>query len=303
MPWFAEELSKVDYHYDYPEDKLKKAWKNLKEYNNKSFYTASQCRKGMELCEFFFPNFFEIKNKKGEKFTDYWNAKDLQKVIRWNRSSHSTPYLSEFRRGIYFCYGLTKNTMFRPHLAKMICDYYKPQTVLDPCCGWGGRMLGTVASGSKYIGFEPCTETYENLMKLVEFLDIADSVEIHNEIAENIPNYDIFADLVLTSPPYYDLEIYSDENTQSYIKFNTYDDWVKGWLSPVIVNCLNKLNDNGVSCWNVAPNMRDDVNNIHFANRWGYNCDFGLHSSARQANQNALKDKKTTDMTICYKRV
>lgn len=300
LPWMAEELSKVDYHYYYDEDKLKKSWENLCNYSNSDHYTASQTRRGMELCEFFFPNFFDIKNSKGEGFTNYWNKNDLQKVIRWNRSSHSTPYLSEFRRGIYFCYGLTKNTMFRPHLAKMICDYYKPKIVLDPCCGWGGRMLGTVASKSFYIGFEPCKETFNNLNRLIDFLGIADSVKIYNEIAENIPNYDISADLILTSPPYYDLEIYSDEDTQSYKKYNSYKDWVNGWLDPVINNCLNKLNENGVSCWNVAPNMRDDINNIHFNAGYNYNSDFGLQSSARQANQNALKDKKTVDMTLCF---
>ena len=302
LPWMAEELSKIDFHYNYSDDQLKKAWTNLKNYNTSNHYTASQTRRGMELCEYFFPNFFDIKNKKGKGFTDFWNEEDLQKVIKWNRSSHSTPYLSEFRRGIYFCYGLTKNTMFRPHLAKMICDYYKPKIVLDPCCGWGGRLLGTVASGAHYIGFEPCTETYNNLLRLVDFLDISDNVTIYNIGAESIKDYDIKADLILTSPPYYDLEIYSDESTQSYVSFSTYKEWKEGWLKPIVLSCLDCLNDEGVSCWNVAPNMRDDITEIH-QDRCVYDSDFGLQSSARQANQNVLKDKKTKDVTICYRKI
>lgn len=301
LPQMAAALSEIDFHYVYTDAQLQKAWQNLKAYNTTDHYTASQMRRGMELCEHFFPNFFNIKNKKGQSFTDFWNEKDLQKVIKWNRTSHSTPYLSEFRRGIYFCYGLTKNTMFRPHLAKMICDYYKPKVVLDPCCGWGGRLLGTVASGASYVGFEPCVETYNNLWKLVEFLGIGDYVTIYNTGAENIKDYDIKADLVLTSPPYYDLEIYSDEDTQSYVSFGNYQEWKNGWLKPVILNCLDCLVESGISCWNVAPKMRDDITEIH-AGRCVYDSDFGLQSSARQANQNVLKDKKTKDVTICYRK-
>lgn len=136
----------------------------------------------MKLCEHFFPNFFDILSPKREGFKTHWNEQDLQKVIKWNRKSHySTPYLSEMRRGVNFCYGLTKNTMYRPHLAKMIYDYYRPTWVLDPCCGWGGRMLGVVANGAKYYGFEPNKEIYNHLMELVDLLAIKNDVIIYNE--------------------------------------------------------------------------------------------------------------------------
>jgi hypothetical protein len=60
------------------------------------------------------------------------------------------------------------------------------------------------------------------------------------------------------------------------------------------------LNPGGISCWNVAPNMIADVEKIHADLGYGYDNAFGLHSSARQANQNIAHDKKTTDATICY---
>ena len=238
LPNMAIQLSEIDYHYQYNEKDLQKAWKKLKEYSNSNNFTASQTRPGLELCEHFFPNFFDIKNNKGESFKDYWDSEHLKKIIMWNRSSHSTPYLSELRRGVYFCYGLTKNTMFRPHLTKMIVDRYQAKTVLDPCCGWGGRMLGTVAAGAEYIGFEPNTETYKHLLELADFVNITDKIHIYNEGAENIKNYDIHCDLVLTSPPYYDTEIYCDESTQSINNYSSYSEWVDGWLKPVIESCI-----------------------------------------------------------------
>lgn len=302
LPEMAKQLSQIDYHFNYTENECRNAWKKLKEYHTKDHYTASQQRSGMVLCEQFFPNFYNIKNNQGETFKDFWTPESLQKIIKWNRSSHSTPYLSEFKRGVYFCYGLTKNTMYRPHLAKIINEYYNPNIVLDPCCGWGGRMLGTVAAGHKYIGFEPNTETYKHLIELSQFLNIENDVTIYCDGAENLDNYNIKANLILTSPPYYNKEIYCNEITQSITNYNNYEDWLNNWLKIVIEKSINCLSNNGVSCWNVSPEMQNDVEKIHNNLGFYYDSDFGLHSSARQANQNIAKNKKTIDATICYKK-
>lgn len=300
LPELARQLSTVNFHYSYTEEELKQDWKKLQRYTNTEFVTASQTRPGMKLCEHFFPNFFDIVNSKGEGFKTYWNEIDLQKVLKWNRQSHSTPYLSELRRGISFCFGLTKNTMYRPHLTKMICDFYKVNTLLDPCCGWGGRMLGTVASGAHYIGFEPNTETYKNLIELAEFLKITDKVTIFNTGAEN-SKFDFEYDLVLTSPPYFNLEIYSEEKTQSENQYSNYKDWFDKWLTPVV---LNSSQNSKVTCWNVANIgkmfLQNDLINLLEENGWKENKIFGIGSSARQANQNELKNKKNLDKTICF---
>jgi len=146
----------------------------------------------MKISEHFMENFYDIKDPKGRSFSNQWTAINLEKILTWNRKSHSTPYLSEIKRGVYFCTGMTKNTMYRPTLTKLICNKYaKCGYVLDPCCGWGGRMMGTVASGANYIGFEPNTKTYNNLLKIVSFLGIEHLVQIYNDVAENIHKYDV----------------------------------------------------------------------------------------------------------------
>jgi tRNA G37 N-methylase Trm5 len=182
----------------------------------------------MKLCEHFFPNFYDIQDNRGKSFRNQWNKNNLIKILKWNRKSHSTPYLSELKRGIYFCCGMTKNTMYRPQMSKLICDHYKPKIVLDPCAGWGGRMLGAVASGAYYIAFEPNTETFNNLQKLIEFLNISDNVRIICDDAMNMLNYDLpKVDLIITSPPYFDLEVYTAEHTQSINNHNTYESWTR----------------------------------------------------------------------------
>lgn len=305
LPILAKGLSKVNFHYFIDDEKLLKDWEKLKKFEKEGLHTASTVRTGMKLCEHFFPNFFDTKNSSGKSFKDFWNKEDLQKVIKWNRSSHSTPYLSELRRGIYFCNGLTKNTMYRPHIAKMVCDYYKPKRVLDPCCGWGGRLLGTTAGGIEYVGFETNEETYENLNKLISFLNIEDLTTIYNTGSETMEFENEF-DLVITSPPYFNLEIYSDGENQSENMFDTYENWLNGWLKVVIEKSIKALKENGVSCWNIHNIGRykliDDVISIHKENGFEIDSNFGVVSSLRQSNQDNSKKKKKSDLTMCFKR-
>jgi tRNA G10 N-methylase Trm11 len=301
----AEELVDIDYKTKYSEDQLKKDWETLKKYNTENENTSSTIRVGMKLCEHFFPNFYNIKNAKGASFTNSWNKENLVKILKWNRKSHSTPYLSEIKRGIYFCTGLTKNTMFRPHLAKTIVSHFPGSSVLDPCAGWGGRMLGTLAAGKKYIGFETNEETYKGLKNLSDFL--GEKPTLYNTGAENIKNeVSEKVDIILTSPPYFNLEVYSDSLNQSENMYKTYNEWKEKWLFDVIQGAISCLNESGVSCWNVHSvskmDMIGDVKSIHNKLCMHPVKTFSLASSKRQANQTISKNEKNMDVTICYAR-
>jgi 16S rRNA G966 N2-methylase RsmD len=302
----AEEISQVDYTVTYDDKKLLDDWTKLQKWNTDDITINSTNRIGMKLCEHFFPNFYEIQNKNGQSFSKLWNKDNLIKILRWNRKSHSTPYLSELKRGIYFCCGLTKNTMYRPQMSKMICDYYKPKIVLDPCAGWGGRLLGSVSSGSHYIAFEPNTKTYNNLQNMIKFLSVQDKVTLICDDALNMEKYDLpKVDLILTSPPYFDLEVYTDEPTQSHKNHSTYDEWSEKFLKQVIFKSLNLLNENGHSCWNVGKvgkkNMFDCVDKYHIEYCFKKSKNFSIVSSKRQSLQK--KDStKSLDYTVSYSK-
>ena len=304
LPTLSSELEDVSFYYSYSDSDLLKDWNALIKWNARVDTMASTQRVGMKLCEHFFPNFFDIENKDGNSFKSLWKADKLEKVLRWNRKSHSTPYLSELRRGIYFNYKLAKSTMYRPQMAKMVVTNLGAKRVLDPCAGWGGRMLGCIASGAEYVAFEPNTETYQGLLKLIEFLGIEDKVRIIKDSALEMDKYDIGEfDLILTSPPYFDLEVYSHEDTQSIKGCDTYSMWVNNFLKPLIELSISHMKQNGWSCWNVhnvgKMKMIDDVKVIHE----GYNNQkvFSVTSSKRQTNQTVSKNKNA-DVTICYSK-
>ena len=103
-------------------------------------------------------------------------------------------------------------------------------TVLDPCAGFGGRLLGFLASkkGGDYIGVDPNTALipcYRDLTERVRryspevakrkafrmVVGCAETVDWPHESGHKPGSVDI----VLTSPPYFDTERYTNEPTQS----------------------------------------------------------------------------------------
>lgn len=307
LPKLAEELTQVDYHYDHPEHLLRKDWSRLQKENVYDNFIDSRSRVGMKLCEHFFPNFFEIRSN-GKQFTELWKDPNvLEAVIRWNRKSHSTPYLSELRRGVYFTQGLPKSTMYRPLMAKTIVERYNAKSVLDPCAGWGGRMLGTLAAGADYVGFEPNKETHYNLLRLARFIGQEHRVTIICDDFLNVKRHHLSKfDMVLTSPPYWDLEIYDDDPKQSVEQFTNYRDWVKGFIIPAVDHSIDHLKDGGVSCWNVAKvrsrhDLCMEVEHCHEYRNFVVDQTFSVVSSKRQYNQNDKGNLKSHDDTICYR--
>jgi 16S rRNA G966 N2-methylase RsmD/Pyruvate/2-oxoacid:ferredoxin oxidoreductase delta subunit len=303
LPQLAKELESASFYSKYSDRELYADWKKLQDWDVTTDVISSTQRIGMKLCEHFCPNFYDIENKHGNSFKSLWTADNLVKVLRWNRKSHSTPYLSEIKRGIYFNFGLAKSTMYRPQMAKMVVSRLKGKRVFDPCAGWGGRLLGSIAAGADvYIAFEPNTETYANLVRLVTFLGLEQKVILYNDSALNMQKYDIQnMDIVLTSPPYFDLEIYSHEDTQSVTGTSTYTQWKDMFLTPIVNMSLQTLTASGWSCWNVhnvgKMKMIDDIAHIH--EQYTTKKIFSVVSSKRQTHQ-VVGNTKNSDVTVCY---
>lgn len=136
---------------------------------------------------------------------------------------------------------------FPPHIARDLYLEYKLDAnskILDPCAGWGGRMLGASAVSNSYTCFEPSTQTYKGLNELFQFIKNMNSdfnAEIHCLPFEksNLKNNEF--DFAFTSPPYYDTEEYSNEETNSLIAYNTFEKWCEMFYLPMIEKTMNSL--------------------------------------------------------------
>ena len=61
---------------------------------------------------------------------------------------------------------------------------------------------------------------------------------------------------VLHHPPYFDWEKYSEEDTQSYKKYPTKEEWLNGFLFHTIDKCHYGLKPGGYMLLNVANTAR-----------------------------------------------
>lgn len=153
---------------------------------------------------------------------------------------------------------------FPPHIMRDCCIKFNATRVLDPCAGWGGRMIGVVSVGGYYHAFEPSTKTYEGLLKLGSFLQEFETGFTFK--IENIPFEDAIIDekydFALTSPPYYDTEIYSDEETNSCNRYDTFEKWTEGFYLPMLDKTVKASEDFVIN----VGSRRYDLKSILFEN-------------------------------------
>ena len=160
---------------------------------------------------------------------------------------------------------------FPPKVARDLCLEYgvtKGSRVLDPCAGWGGRMIGVSTVCDTYVGFEPATRTYHGLLSLFDFLSgmnpsfVADVRCLPFE--DSVLDGGTF-DFALTSPPYYDTEFYSDEETNSLNRYTSFSDWCDNFYVPMIRKTMDALKDGHFFVLNIGSRVYP-LNEVLFDN-------------------------------------
>jgi hypothetical protein len=252
-------------HYDIPSHQRTQQLKTLKDFDETTIYKdgkLDQTMHGLSLAWTYFPHWVEVEcGNNTMKPIDYWNddAK-LKEVIRktwkWQlKHGNGVFTLNRLRQNFKIYGGNQSVSNFRPSVAKWVYNEYASGGVVwDMSCGWGGRMIGFLASNAKrYIGTEPSSKTYGGLLKLNEDInDGSKEVQIHMLGSEIFRPDRESLDLCFTSPPYFDTEKYSTEETQSYIKYPTKSDWITGFLRKTMENCHYGLKDGKYMLINIA---------------------------------------------------
>ena len=159
---------------------------------------------------------------------------------------------------------------FRPTAAKALYEHYsRPgDAVVDFAAGYGGRLLGCCSLDRTYIGIDPCLAQIRGLHAMMATLDRLGQARAQVRIVLGCAEEELASlpggsfPLVFSSPPYFDYERYSNEPTQSYLRYPRYEQWVQGFLGWVIAESARVLNAGGHLLLNVAdvhglPLIRD----------------------------------------------
>lgn len=264
-----------------------KSWDSLVEND-----IVKQTMHGLGAIWAYFPHAFSVKCGKSKTVMEVFEDDVLFKKAILKRLKYGTTISdSGIRKCLKTASGAQGVSNFRPTAAAAIYDYFKAESVYDMSCGYGGRLLGAIISThvKSYVGVDPCLDTYNGLCQLIDdFSDSKTSINIHNIGSEIFIPEENTIDLCFTSPPYFDTEKYSNEETQSYKKYPQYNDWLHEFVGKTIDNCKIGLKPGGILAYNVAntkkcPNLVQDIKELLISKGLKYDCELKLALSSIMA--------------------
>jgi len=149
---------------------------------------------------------------------------------------------------------------FKPMNARAVWEHICPVfrgNVLDFSSGYGGRMLGAMTSNFRYhyTGIDPNTRTHEGLVALGELLteqNLGNGYEMHCTPSEEFDPEPGFYDAAFSSPPYFNLETYTDEPTQCMNRYQELSAWFDGYVAPTLKMVHQGLAADGIYAVNIA---------------------------------------------------
>ena len=296
IPKIVDELFNAGFH-----ESLKKfhgtvdindKYTNLKTSNvNISSITAQKTTDSNTIIKQYQLHLYDVKDSKGVNIATNWTKEKIKDAFKkldkpnCTVNANFTEFLKKFK--------FSPVTVYSPIMTKRILEVLDCKTVFDPCIGWGGRMVGTTCIGnSHYTGCEPCVNTFNGLNNIITDLELESQTLIINKPVEEVLDNELKDkrfDCCLTSPPYYDLEIYSDEDTQSINKFPTYKLWLDNFIDPIIKYVTEHVTK--YSCWSVKNfktdkdyPFKDDVVKIHEKYGWVYDREYGITKNTKNGS-------------------
>lgn len=207
---------------------------------------------GARICIPHFPNRYFATWKNLPSAVESWcDKKMIRKAVLFQLRHGDPVHPHRVLRALTL--QLRTPTVFRPIVAKFVYDNFCPKNglVWDPCAGYGGRLLGALVAGVRYLGTDVDPETVRGNLALAQsFNATKDIANVILSPAENFKPPEV--DLVFTSPPYFDRERYSDEENQSWMNYKNVESWIDGFLRPMARNAFQALRRGSYFIINIA---------------------------------------------------
>jgi len=147
--------------------------------------------------------------------------------------------------------------ILRPLYCIEIYLKYKAKNVLNFCSGWGGTLVSACALNlNTYIGIDINTNLkipYENMISFLKN-DSKTNIKMYYEDASLFDYTKINYDFVLSSPPYYFLEKYENNNY-----YSTKKEMNEKFYIPLFKNSYQGLSQGGTYVINICKEVYDNV--------------------------------------------
>ena len=231
-----------------------------------------QNKNGKEIVIIFKENYY--RNKKYYNITDYFsnrcraicvfkNPKKKEQLSPFQYYQNNKTNIHEYlkkRYGKVSYYNLREQiyqnnkecSNFNTTIVVSLLNLFKPNHWLDFSAGWGDRLIGAIAYGKcKYTGVDPSecmNPNYHNMIKTLVPKKRRNNYKIIQSGFETLTSKEIpnaTYDLIFTSPPFFDLEVYEKKEKQSIHQYDNLQKWLQGFLYPTLKTCYRALEVNG----------------------------------------------------------
>jgi hypothetical protein len=172
---------------------------------------------------------------------DIINPKDIRSII-YERVNEAKQFRPSWVKGI----------------VKIIYPTQQNLKMIDISAGWGDRLISAISMNFEYLGFDPNKELMAGHSKIIETFGNKNRhkviykpfEEINEELKQN------YYDICISSPPFFDLEKYSDDPTQSCVKYNQIKTWIEGFLFPSLQKVWNSIKIGGYMAIHLGDTYR-----------------------------------------------
>ena len=184
--------------------------------------------------------------------TEYHKKKYIQNLL--NNQKGEDKHIALYRVFKLHCGSIG---IFKPITAMEIYNKFKPNSVLDFTMGWGGRLVGACALNvPNYTGVDSNTnlkEPHEKMVNLLKTLGTTTKIKLMFKDALKVDYSKLNYDLVLTSPPYYNLEIYTGMQAKPD------EEWEQKFYIPLFTVTYKYLKKGGYYVLNVSKDLYDNI--------------------------------------------
>ena len=209
-------------------------------------------------------DFFDFYDKR----STYKKQRYIQKMLDFYRKkqgrTEKDPRVWKYIFNMYF----GAINIFKPLNAMDIYCRFQPTAILDFTMGWGGRMVSAIALDiPRYTGIDlnrNLQKPYQDMIKTLKHAGEMKNtvVDLRFQDATTVDYSGIEYDMVFTSPPYYNIELYRGTGAK------TEEEWNREFYIPVFTETMRYLKTNGYYCLNIPESVYKSVCLPLFGKYW-----------------------------------
>ena len=203
---------------------------------------------GIDFYTFWYNRAYFSKIGYVHNMLDYYRSRDIAEIRKW-----------KYIFNLYF----SSISIFRPVMSmEVYCKYPPKIAVLDPTMGWGGRLIGACALNlPKYIGIDANQYLSEPYKRMMDFVanKTETKIQVFFQDALTVDYSKFKYDMVFTSPPYYNIEIYrkagKGKMTSDMI---SKEKWNTEFYKPLFQKTWENMQTPGYYCLNIPAEIYDE---------------------------------------------